>query len=362
MRQKYLLNCYICEYSKKGGIGLNITQIYNDHKNSVYRLALTYLHSRTEAEDVCHDVFVKMMEHKSSIFQGKERAWLLTVTANECKNRLKFWKRHENEELSANIPMKDTQSLDVLEVVRSLSVKERTVIYLYYYEGYTTEEIAGILKITASAVRSRMERARKHLKIERVYQITTDSYTEYDMDEVYTCLGDRYGLFNVKYVNSHIIALTSPEQCVLYDIDTQKVVKSLPYDLTMTCLRTRDQFLIYGEKIYNCLNAETLEEQEPEEGLAEFVKMMYQKNGNDVMPPMDSWNDTIVCVTKRSIYEYKDGEIKQIREHSGAVNAGKAFNGLLPICKAGGGEYYVCTFSSMGMALWQIDGDKEEMK
>lgn len=88
----------------------------------------------------------------------------MTVTANECMNRLKFWKRHENEELSDCIPMKDTRTLDILETVMSLSVKERTVIYLYYYEGYATEEIAGILKITASAVRSRMERARKHLK------------------------------------------------------------------------------------------------------------------------------------------------------------------------------------------------------
>ena len=143
---------------------MDITQVYNDNKNSVYRLALTYLHSQAEAEDVCHDVFIKMMEHKTSIFPGKERAWLLTVTANECKNRLKFWKRHKNEELSDSIPMKDTQSLDILETVMSLSVKERTVIYLYYSEGYATKEIAGILKITESAVRSRMERARKHLK------------------------------------------------------------------------------------------------------------------------------------------------------------------------------------------------------
>lgn len=143
---------------------MDITQVYNENKNSVYRLALTYLHSQAEAEDVCHDVFIKMIEHKISIFPGKERAWLLTVTANECKNRLKFWKRHENEELSDGIPVKETQSLDILETVMSLSVKERTVIYLYYYEGYATEEIAGILKITASAVISRMERARKHLK------------------------------------------------------------------------------------------------------------------------------------------------------------------------------------------------------
>lgn len=143
---------------------MDITQIYNDNKNSVYRLALTYLHSQAEAEDVCHDVFIKMIEHKISISPGKERAWLLTVTANECKDRLRFWRRHKNEELSDCIPAKDTQSLDMLEIVMSLPVKERTAIYLYYYEGYSTKEIARILKLSESGVRSRMERARKHLK------------------------------------------------------------------------------------------------------------------------------------------------------------------------------------------------------
>ena len=143
---------------------MDITQIYNDNKNSVYRLALTYLHSQAEAEDVCHDVFIKMIEHKISISPGKERAWLLTVTANECKDRLRFWRRHKNEELSDCTPAKDTQSLDILEIVMSLPVKERTAIYLYYYEGYSTKEIARILKLSESGVRSRMERARKHLK------------------------------------------------------------------------------------------------------------------------------------------------------------------------------------------------------
>lgn len=144
---------------------MDITQIYNENKNSVYRLALTYLHSRAEAEDVCHDVFIKMIEHRPSVIPGKERAWLLTVTANECKNRLKSRKLHAQEELSDTIPIKETETQNVLETVMSLPVKERTVIYLYYYEGYTTAEIAAILKITSSAVRSRMERARKHLKI-----------------------------------------------------------------------------------------------------------------------------------------------------------------------------------------------------
>ena len=85
--------------------------------------------------------------------------------AHKKRNRLKSRKRHESEELTDAIPTQEAESQNVLETVMSLSVKERTVIYLYYYEGYSAEEIGRILKITASAVRSRMERARKHLKL-----------------------------------------------------------------------------------------------------------------------------------------------------------------------------------------------------
>ena len=86
MRQNTSHVCYIYEYSKEEDLSLDIAQVYNDNKNSVYRLAFTYLHSRAEAEDICHNVFIKMIEHKASVFPGKEKAWLLTVTANECKN------------------------------------------------------------------------------------------------------------------------------------------------------------------------------------------------------------------------------------------------------------------------------------
>lgn len=198
--------------------------------------------------------------------------------------------------------------------------------------------------------------------VNRVYQITADSYIEYDMNEVYTRLGDQNHLFNVKYVNDDIIALIGTEECLLYDVNTQKVVKSLSYDLTMGCLKTRDQFLLYGKEIYSCLNAETLEEQKPEEELQEFVQTMYEKNHNNVFPPMAAWNDTIVCVTNSGIYEYKDRATTQITQLSNVVNEGRAFNGMLPICKARDGKYYICTFSETGMSLWQIDGDKEEMK
>ena len=147
--------------TQKRGIVLNISQIYNEHKNSVYRLALTYMHSTGEAEDICHDVFMRFIQSSASVCKGKELAWLMTVTANLCKDRLRFLKRHSNEALPGDIPYTSGSTLEITDAVMSLSVKERTVIYLYYYEGYST---AKIQKISRSAVTSRLERARKHLK------------------------------------------------------------------------------------------------------------------------------------------------------------------------------------------------------
>lgn len=221
----------------------------------------------------------------------------------------------------------------------------------------------GEAGIEAIVILSEVNGKAENGQVNHVYQITEDSYVKYDMDEVYAQLGGAVHLFQAKYVNSHIIALIGSEKCLLYDTNTQKIVKNLPYDLTMGCLKTQDQFLLYGKEIYSCLNAETLKDQEPEEGLQEFVQMMYEKNNHEVMPPMDAWNDTIVCVAKDGIYEYKAGETTQARQISHTVNDGRAFNGLLPICKTQDGEYYVCAFDGkMGVSLWQIDGSKEELK
>ena len=117
---------------------MNISQIYNEHKNSVYRLALTYMHSTGEAEDICHDVFMRLIQNRASVCKDKEHAWLMTVTANLCRDRLRFLKRHSNEKLPEDIPYTSGSTLEITDAVMSLSVKERTVIYLYYYEGYST--------------------------------------------------------------------------------------------------------------------------------------------------------------------------------------------------------------------------------
>lgn len=142
---------------------MDTESLFETYKNDVYRLALSYTKSVQEAEDVCQSVFVKLME-QSRITPGKERAWLMQVTANECRSLLRsaWWKRTAPlEECSAAAP---ERSSGVYEALMTLDPKYRVVLYLHYYECSTTAEIAKLLHISQSAVTTRLSRGRQLLK------------------------------------------------------------------------------------------------------------------------------------------------------------------------------------------------------
>lgn len=130
----------------------------------VFRLAMSYLKNRAEAEDVCQTVFVRLMEKGQHISPGKEGAWLAAVTANLCKDLLRSARHRRTEALSEDLPAEAPERSGVLEAVLSLSPGERAAVYLYYYEGYSTAEIGKILSLSRTAVTTRLERARKHLR------------------------------------------------------------------------------------------------------------------------------------------------------------------------------------------------------
>lgn len=136
---------------------LELFQWYGD---AVYRLAWSYTGSRADAEDVAQTVFLKLMERKPDLEPGKERAWLLQVTANECRSlsRRRTVPLDEIETLSAQ------EEETVLRQVLSLGRGEREVLYLFYYEGYSTKEIGQMLRLSQTAVTTRLQRARKKLK------------------------------------------------------------------------------------------------------------------------------------------------------------------------------------------------------
>ena len=158
--------------SQKGSDAVDkaeIAKLYDTYAQDVFRLALSYLASPQDAEDVCHSVFLTLVEKDITLFPGSEKAWLLKCTANACKDHLKsFWKQNR-EELKENMVFTDNQDKEIWAVVGQLPPKYRAVVHLYYYEGYSQEEIGKILGITRTAVQTRMQRARaileKELKI-----------------------------------------------------------------------------------------------------------------------------------------------------------------------------------------------------
>lgn len=141
---------------------------YERHWKYVYRLCFTYMRNAEEAEDCTEDVFVKVLNGEFT-FEDEvhERKWLTVTAINYCKDKLKSWK-HKAVDYLDDVPEPAAEESDdhseVLEAVKRLPVKYKEVIWLYYYDGYQTDEIAKMLRSPPSTVRNRLRDARKLLK------------------------------------------------------------------------------------------------------------------------------------------------------------------------------------------------------
>lgn len=149
----------------KNYVGLLIDK----YGNTVLRLAYTYLKNQADAEDVLQDVFLSIIE-KQPIFNDEthEKSWIIRTTINTCKDKLKsYWNKNKcSIDDIAETSACDTYNDDstVLNAVMSLSEKYRIVVYMFYYEEYTTPEIARLTGKSEVTVRSLLHRARKQLK------------------------------------------------------------------------------------------------------------------------------------------------------------------------------------------------------
>ena len=144
-----------------------LTEIYNRNVNTVYKLCFTYLKNKADAEDAVQDTFIRCLE-RAPRFESlqHEKAWLIRVAANICKNMLKRASRCNAsiEDIPEIEAVTDFQSRELVEEVLSLPEKYRDVIYLFYYEDYPSAEIAAMLKTTDATVRTRLRRGRALIK------------------------------------------------------------------------------------------------------------------------------------------------------------------------------------------------------
>lgn len=137
------------------------------YMDNLFRLAFSWLKSRADADDVTQTVLLRLYE-TDKIFESEEhvRHWLVRVTINECKKYWRSpWRRTEDFTDYANtLVFEQPKASGLFDAVMALGPKYRIVIFLYYYEGYSIEEISQVLKLPRGTVGTRLKRGREQLK------------------------------------------------------------------------------------------------------------------------------------------------------------------------------------------------------
>ena len=137
------------------------------YADAILRLSYTYLKNTHDAQDVCQTVFVKLLaEPREFDTADHERAYILRMAANACKDLLKSpWrKRTCGLDACGEIPAPEAADGSLPAAVNDLPAHYRAVIYLYYYEGYQTAEIGQILNVPTATVHTRLARGRAKLR------------------------------------------------------------------------------------------------------------------------------------------------------------------------------------------------------
>ncbi len=141
-------------------------RLLDTYGNAVLRMAYSYLHNMTDAEDIVQETMIRFL-NAAPAFESPahEKAWLLRVAANLSKNRIAYNKIRQSDELNEEITAGEAEDLSfVWEAVKQLPPTQSEVVHLFYHEGYSTAEIAGLLKRKEATVRSDLKRARERLR------------------------------------------------------------------------------------------------------------------------------------------------------------------------------------------------------
>lgn len=142
-------------------------RLVNTYADAILRLSYTYLKNTQDAQDICQTVFVKLLTEPRRFESAEhERAYVLRMASNACKDLLKSPWRKRTCGLDAvlEVPAPEAGDGDLLAAVNELPAGYRTVIYLFYYEGYRAAEIGRILGVPTATVHTRLARGRARLK------------------------------------------------------------------------------------------------------------------------------------------------------------------------------------------------------
>ncbi len=141
------------------------TCLVKTYIDTVFRIALSYTKHPQEAEDITQNVFFALLREKKPFeTEAHIKHWLIRVTINECKKKLRSPWRSVLPLEDCRISFPAQENSDLYDAVMDLPVKYRMPIYLHYYENYSTEEIAKLLRMPKGTVCSNLKRGREQLK------------------------------------------------------------------------------------------------------------------------------------------------------------------------------------------------------
>ena len=148
------------------------SQALETHWATVYRVALNCCGNAFDAEDAAQEVMLKFYTQacvKGKAFESDEhiKRWLIRAAVNVSRNTLRaFWRKNRVslDDLAETQYFDSPGQSELFQAVMSLPEQQRLPLYLYYYEDYSTKEIAALLGISEAHVRTRLSRARNKLK------------------------------------------------------------------------------------------------------------------------------------------------------------------------------------------------------
>ena len=153
-------------FTDREAVNRQAERLLTDYGNSVLRLAYTYLHNMSDAEEVLQDTLIQFLKTAPALDSpAHEKAWLLRVAANLSKNRIQYNQIRLADPLNETLVAEEREDLSfVWEAVKALPVHQREAVHLFYHEGYSTAEIGKMLGRREATVRSDLRRGRVRLK------------------------------------------------------------------------------------------------------------------------------------------------------------------------------------------------------
>ena len=157
--------------AESGGM-VYFEELYGRYATDVLRVCYFYLGDRQKAEDVCQDVFVRLITTSPQLQEGREKAWLLKVALNRCRD---LWRGAWLKRVVLGSPafelvpapdeidsLADRQ--EIMQAINQLPTAFKEVILLHYYQGYGISEIAEMMELPEGTISSRLSRGRKKLE------------------------------------------------------------------------------------------------------------------------------------------------------------------------------------------------------